>query len=941
MTDEKSYYLENNKEFIDRLLKEFSGKSLLNIISCMYVNKMRKYDIKFNKDAVDHLCLQIGPEVTVVITEVYTLTGIKLTQHFRNLNNYAFVDLNDITNLSKNDFYTILQELKCIKLKALIILYEDVTEAKNKMFLRLTEKSVTKKYILVTNMVSAEKLQLYITSNTIVTFKDLRNDLNDLCYTSQENVLDKMFKFQGGYVKYSLVVTPESRILIKAKILQKIINNKVIDIGKILTNPYYEEIKRYYVQRCLNRVILPKEESIQSNASTHDTHDKEIIKINTLETLKDTVVLVGTPGIGKSTFLTYLSIQTKHQNPSVWIERINLLDQTKELYRLQENSIKINKIDALKFVFKAALSRNLIRFSIKPTDVANFDLEIINDKVVLKDCDEIDCIVLFELEMLIHCYNEGNTILLFDGFDEICPHYKKEMTEILKCLNTRCISNSGSEVKQRMWIRSRSYNNIRETLEKEFGVAYNLNVFTNDEQDLFMTKYFQNNVNVSELDFDQFKNIDSFFEFMDGFVSHYPKKGGMKFYKLSTTFLQLLYFNAMNYFIREVNKPLTSDKKAFTKKWAIIFESRQKFLKFSKVYSNLYLLKQYKDNAKLFDAAALIYTPLHVFLVMEYFINQIKTVNPDQEKAVKEKWDFETGTLSFYKYFIDMKMKKIRFEQKNQLDIYNPDIMLTYEKELKEFMEKHKKLAFYATFKDDLNDILTENDIDEIRKIIEGLEAGREKTGIVDSILSGGIPKFVHLSFQEYLAVEYMADLLKTNRNDQLKLWRFILSKIRDGFLDFLDRKMEFDDELMNVITDIEVKEMIFKELIRNIHSHHCTVHNPTILDRAFDMGLKQVTKVLLTAMTALVNMNNFDGFIYFLKKFAIFTSVVDFGWDEVLCVIINCLRNVDVARLSVFNPGILKTSPYSTKSNVEIIRIKNMNEKRKKVKHRIRYNTV
>lgn len=329
--------------------------------------------------------------------------------------------------------------------------------------------------------------------------------------------------------------------------------------------------------------------------------------------------------MGKSTFLTYLSIETKRSNPSVWIERINFLDQTKELHRLQENKVKINKIDALKFLCKAALSRNLIRFSIKPTFAVNFDLEIDNHKVVLKGCDEINYLVLFELEMLIHCYNQGKIILLFDGFDEVCPHYKNVTTEILKCLVTRCSLHTGSEVKQRMWITSRSYNNIRVTLEKKFSVAYNLKMFTKDEQIQFMTSYLESNIIVSELNIDQIKNIDSFFEFMNEFASHSPKTGKQKFYKLSTAFLQLLYFNAMKYFIKKINEPMTSDKKAFQKKWVHIYESQQKYYELYNVDSGLYFYRQYRQNVNLFEKDILMCTPLHNYLVMEYFTNQIKT----------------------------------------------------------------------------------------------------------------------------------------------------------------------------------------------------------------------------------------------------------------------------------------------------------------------------
>lgn len=227
------------------------------------------------------------------------------------------------------------------------------------------------------------------------------------------------------------------------------------------------------------------------------------------------------------------------------------------------------------------------------------------------------------------------------------------------------------------------------------------------------------------------------------------------------------------------------------------------------------------------------------------------------------------------------------------------------------------------------------------------MEAGREKTGLVDSILSKDIPKFVHLSFQEYLAVEYMADLLKRQRGDQLKLWRFILRQVREGFLEFLDRKMEFDDELMNSITDIETKEMIFEDSIRNILSECIDLHNQTVLDRAIDLGFKQITKVLLTAIADVVRKDNLLQFL--LMAINAFIFIAEFGWDDVLGIILDCVRKVYTC-LYLFNPNFLNRDLYIVKSTVDIIRDYKWKWKRyvelcratKKIhKPRLRFNTI
>lgn len=754
---------------------------------------------------------------------------------------------------------------------------------------------------------------MHLTPDTFTTLQDVRNNLNDLDFISQQKVLERTFIFQAVFTKFSKVITHDIKRMIKSKILQMIINNEKICVGKSLSNPYYEDIKHYYVERSLRR----ESSVINKSLTNHFAQNADLIKINTLEALSDTVIIVGAPGIGKSTFLTHLSLETKQQNPCIWIERINLLDQTKELYRLQENKIKISKIDALKFICKAALSRNLIRFSIKPILLLNFDLEIIEGEVVLKNCNELDNLVLFELEMLIHCYNQGKTILLFDGFDEICPHYRKEMLDILNCLVTRCSTDTGFHAKQRMWITGRSYNNIREALENVSSHTYSLEIFNHKEQEDFINKYLKINMNFNEMDFKQVQRIDRLFDYMKQYIDDYSVMNSKKNIKLTSFFLYSLYKTAMQCFYIEINKSLTPEKKAICNKWSTIFNS--KFSCYITVSSTEILFSRNRIiKSHIEEAISLIYTPLHTYILLNYFQNQIQNTKTTSDGDIAVKWVLEMNTSSFYEHFIETKLKKIRFEETNQMDLYNPDIMMTYEKELNEFMDTHKKLAFYATFRDDVDHILTEGDIEEIGAIIENMEGGRKKTGIIDSILSDGTPKFIHVSFQEYLAAEYISYLLKSHQMNPLKLWKFILNKTRNGVLDFFDRKLEFDVDLVNVIIDTNVKQLIFDNLT---HNQDKDILNGNILDLAVDFRLKYIIKMLLKAMVDVVNDTNLEKFIAFVNNSAFFYIGANFGWNEILIVILNCIRQVDSDKLDECNFGYLQIGSYKDFSNKEIIR--------------------
>lgn len=69
----------------------------------------------------------------------------------------------------------------------------------------------------------------------------MRNNLNDLDFISQQKVLERTFIFQAVFTKFSKVITHDIKRMIKSKILQMIINNEKICVGKSLSNPYYED----------------------------------------------------------------------------------------------------------------------------------------------------------------------------------------------------------------------------------------------------------------------------------------------------------------------------------------------------------------------------------------------------------------------------------------------------------------------------------------------------------------------------------------------------------------------------------------------------------------------------------------------------------------------------------------------------------------------------
>lgn len=905
----ESYYLSNDRKILNEIVKEILDSSLLNIINSDYRNRMKTYDIQFDESSVQALNTQLSSVCTVIVTDIITLIGIKLVQHFQTLKDCAFIELDSHLLLSRNDRDTLKEEIMNKMLETIIIIYGDVTEYKSELFRYIIKETTSKQIIILTRTYAYENsLRHIIDKRKFTKVSDIRIEFNDLILNSQTKVLSSKLMFQDNEITFNSIIQEDAKYLITPYMLQKIIYNDKIVVGRTISNPNYEQVKYYYVDRKLQ---IRNERNLS-------------IELNTFKDINDTVVLVGAPGIGKSTYLTHMSIKTKELYPNIWIVRINLLDYTKEFHRWQKHKIEIDRIETLKFVCKAAvykiIQRNNIDFNFEEIV---FDLEIINGEFVLRNYNRND-FISFELEMFIYCYNKGKTVLLFDGFDEICPHYKEEITELLKCLLTRSLginSPDSSSHKQQMWITSRSYNNIIITLETEFGTPYDLKALTLTELEITIMKFFKINLNLTKLNYEQFMNIDSFFEYMK---QNYNMSKTIVF-KSSWFLLHELYILAVKYFQRETKCiHLVGEKYDMAEKWWAI----QKF-KSPIVSSNTLLpirIINLKNKQRRKTTMDVLITPLHVYLTLEYFTNQIKNFTL-QNTSDDFKWNLEANALTFYKYFLETKLRKIRFKNKNQMDLYNPDVKLTYARELKEYLDRHKKIAFYATFIEELEEILSQVEINEMRQTIKEFEAAEEKTGVVDHVING-VPKFIHFTFQQYLTVEYITDLLKTKpQEDQLELWKFIIKNVGDPrIVEFFDDKFLYDNELQNIILSNELKKVFYNEIVtrhwQKINAKSSYEYIRIVSCASFN-GLRYILKFIITALVDVVDKHNYEEFISFVNTYYILGNSVSDGWDEISIIILNCIRRIDptkICELECYGYGRLKKDVTGF-SNEDIIR--------------------
>jgi hypothetical protein len=344
---------------------------------------------------------------------------------------------------------------------------------------------------------------------------------NDFTSESQNKILEKKVLFQGNFIHLKELVGTiekenELNDLFDTKTLHKLFNNELIKIGNELL---FDD--NFYISRCLNHQIRIKKEAFtkikdtfvisgdntkhlsnSTNCIIVSNDEQALSKLNQLSQIhwlkytkhiksyiwqrskgnlselrkyidktkyqvndwtkeiskSKTVIISDTAGMGKSTFLTYVSKKLKEKsfkNNASWIIRLNLNDYT----------VKLKQYTDTKFTFDSAidfLSGKLLLFETK------FEQE------------------LFKLNIRL-----GKAIIMFDGFDEISPYYKETVINLLQVLKKNDI--------QQLWITTRP--NMRKDLEENLEqFAFNLEPFSRQDQINYLKMYWMNRLNIFDCD---------------------------------------------------------------------------------------------------------------------------------------------------------------------------------------------------------------------------------------------------------------------------------------------------------------------------------------------------------------------------------------------------------------------------------------------------------
>ncbi|XP_065208109.1 uncharacterized protein LOC135836944 [Planococcus citri] len=274
-----------------------------------------------------------------------------------------------------------------------------------------------------------------------------------------------------------------------------------------------------------------------------DTSEQSLeeYKLNKITDLSDKVVLVAAePGMGKSALLSHLSLETLQSIPSpLWIVRSNLIDHSNEFSEWLETNagtVEISVLEAVKFLYKMIFDKDAY-FSKdgavnEKIDVISScltqneeDFEITAGSNVIKDMTGSS---LLQIKLFTHFFNKGKVVLLFDGFDEISPHYNDLVVKFLKVLKDTKVKS--------LWLTTRPYNILRKPENQFSTFAYTLQPFLKEDQKNFLMKYWKKNMKIAECDE---ASVNKFIKWLLYHFSESTNDPGRKFTSIPLQILML------------------------------------------------------------------------------------------------------------------------------------------------------------------------------------------------------------------------------------------------------------------------------------------------------------------------------------------------------------------------------------------------------------------
>nr|XP_049703887.1 uncharacterized protein LOC126056150 [Helicoverpa armigera] len=910
-------YLSKTGTLYKDAVEHTTGLPLTSVMNMMETLKNKHYD--FNENAIRSIPLAQQPAQTIILTDSTSLTIAKLAKQL-NYKNFIVLDLKYILNLVAKDDKALREELTNLKESITIIMdLSYLLQKKNclrsqRKFQELVKSIQRHKTVIVADQESIYLVEKYFpNSNNVV--KDTTNNLIDMSEESRTHVLENtQVMFLGNEVTLSQVIDNKSIAYIVGSVFNKLMlgDLQTLTIGKSVHNSNYK--KEMYLGRTLEDVeIQDRNEEIESSidqkpsiaaSSTDQQHSitasssdgkysmieyssdqkrstrgrrdvffgtpsqpskKGMIRIRTSKYIDNKLkVLVGDAGIGKSTFLTHLSHDATKEKQDSWVLRINLIQHCQQFSEWQDSKKRIDILESLKFLCQVALSKN--HNNHEECGQVKIAIEQCDGLFHLEDCSADDWTV-FELKMFLHYYNTKRVLILLDGFDEICPMYETEVTAFINTL----LSEDWQPRGHKMWITSRTVGNLDSSIGLTTGMVYKLKPLSGHDQDDYLISYWDEKGLLKDLNDQQFRNIHDFVRSDDLYIlvkkvdSHDgPRK--------EIAFLSV-YLSLVRYLASRLYKP--------------------KFRHFELHEDVVESLKVLAESMSIMKIDNFISVPLHLNMIADYLFNKIRETD-----KIPNAWDLNTNVFDIYEGFLKTKLK-IRVQEKNKNDLFTPDNKADFEEKYAKFMETHKKLGAYAVFSktNTLQVIFMQQNEDQLKSIVEMVKDLKQdflKTGVITNVVNN-VPVFIHATFADYFAVEYICDLFKTDL-DRPFIWNFILNVMffsgNVGVLTLFDAKMKTNEELValfkvdnEVVCDILLNQNVNGDIRSSIAE--AVKHN-----------LRAIGVFLCSAVADNLTDTRLMDFIKIVKDTNIIITAIKMEFEEIIVEIVNLVKSIDSSKL-------------------------------------------
>ncbi|XP_026732638.1 uncharacterized protein LOC113497327 [Trichoplusia ni] len=894
-------YYNKSTQCFKETIKNIQNNTLLTTLDFIYIKNLESLRASFKSSAIKalnvHTFIQSNIRINVLQSDEVSLTSIKLKQYFEeNLSvTNMFLELN--THITDNDLEAVKTELKVINIYVLVLVYQHSKALAHK--LKAVTDAFRSKIIIITNDI--EEIKQTLRENVIIKRDDKLRFLDYSKKTRGSIIEQGELIFQG----HKLPINSEVLKKLKPQIIRRIANRETVTIGESpemvscyitrsicrcitlgMRNPDFAEV--HFINDCgpentplqahQDIVIMSDCEKIfddnckkyedrnvhwfsreangrgniwlksRGNITTLQKYiDKEtrtdyILQPETIKDVNDKVVIItAEPGMGKTTLLTHLAIQTKNKFPSMWITKINLVEHIHLLYKWEKEDIVITIKEVILFLYSAIDIKARIVTIGNTKYNCSFSENLRNrtfinnvNKVYLdggSDGNNKDDLDDVGVHFFNYCYNNGQLALLFDGFDEICPEYTDVVLKMLITLKSSKLAH--------LWVTTRPYQNVLSQLENALGTfSFTLQPLYGFEQEHLLRQIWCAPL---KLDGDDFLKASSYvYTFYRAITSSIGVGVGISFTSIP------LHLHMI----------------------ADIFQD----------YFQVIYFKQTSDSeaAKLSDAQS-------------DFLNDISNI------------------CTLYEFFVDRKFYKIRFgNQKHSMDpkdmhyfshIYNMDDYIQKEHQI--FLDSHKKFGAYELFNNhDIPDLFSKEEIQEVSVFIDSIKSGKEKTGIVECSTITKEPKFVHLTYAEYFATEFICDKLKDGSStcSMLKcLINYICLHVA-GMRRFFNSKLIKVPQLLDFIIDGDHSSTVLGILLSQNSLPNTALH--ILIDEHYNT----TATFLLKCTRKAINKNNVDDFIALLMKYSqrgcVLCSLVASNQVDLLNDIFEIVKRVDELKI-------------------------------------------